>query len=300
MGLKQAWSTLWSSAPATQVGSTVVTPLGSTVALTTTSMTQEQLKDRRTRTVEGAKFGRPLHENIMLFALKFWLVLGPLAFVGLTTSEVAYIFASLLPAGDRADQIILLGALFVDLAMMFTTFGVAIKRRDLAEKREANGGEVDKRDEAEVWFGTGLWLIFAAINIIGQSAFLLHIVESNPNPGNLSLMYIFIGARVVGFILGDATTAFFLAKVDNSALKLIARGEREKGVIYADIAKAEGERKLVEAEAEAKILLLEIKVQQEREDAEFLANFKRQAYANALGGKAPDGDQRSSYRRSDR
>jgi len=300
MGLKQAWSTLWSSAPATQVGSTVVTPLGSTVALTTTSMTQEQLRDRRTRTVESAKFGRPLHENIMLFALKFWLVLGPLAFVGLTTSEVAYIFASLLPPGDRADQIILLGALFVDLAMMFTTFGVAIKRRDLAEKREANGGEVDKRDEAEVWFGTGLWLIFAAINIIGQSAFLLHIVESNPNPGNLSLMYIFIGARVVGFILGDATTAFFLAKVDNSALKLIARGEREKGVIYADIAKAEGERKLVEAEAEAKILLLEIKVQQEREDAEFLANFKRQAYANALGGKAPDGDQRSSYRRSDR
>src|SRR5258707_6452651 len=107
--------------------------------LTTSEMTQEQLRARRIRRVESAKVARPLHETVMLFALKLWLVLGPPAFVVLTVFEVAYIFSSLLPPGDSGDKIIFFGALFVDLAMMFTTFGVSIKRRDLAEKRELHG-----------------------------------------------------------------------------------------------------------------------------------------------------------------
>jgi hypothetical protein len=250
--------------------------------LTTSEMTQEQLRARRIRRVESAKVARPVHESIMLFALKLWLVLGPPVFVALTVFEVAYIFSSLLPPGDSGDKIIFFGALFVDLAMMFTTFGVAIKRRDLAEKREVQGS-VSKREEGEVWFGTALWLIFAAINIIGQSAFLLRIVQGNPNPGNLTLIYLFIAARVTGFILGDACTAFFLAKVDSSPLKLIARSEREKGTIYADIADAEGKRQVAEAEAECKILLLRLDAQQKKEDAEFLAALKRRAFAAALG-----------------
>lgn len=255
--------------------------------LTTSNMTQEQLRARRIQRIESAKVARPFHEVVMLVALKFWLVLGPPAFVALTTSEVAYIFAQLLPAGDSGDKIILLGALFVDIAMMFTTFGIAIKRRDLAEKREING-VVSKREEGEIWWGTFLWLAFAAINIIGQSAFLLRIVQANPNPGSLGLLYLFIGARVTGFILGDACTAFFLAKVDSSPLKLIARSEREKGAIYADTADAEGKRQVAEAEAEAKILLLQIEVQQKKADAEFLAELKRRAFADALGRPRDD------------
>ncbi|MGH2507052.1 MAG: hypothetical protein ACRDHZ_06525 [Ktedonobacteraceae bacterium] len=281
---------------------TIQTQDARTPALNTSTMTQEQLRLRRMNLVEGSKFGRPFHENVMLFALKIWLLLGPPAFVALTTSEVAYIFSTLLPPGDSGDKIILLGALFVDLAMMFTTFGVAIKRRDLAEKREANGS-VPKREEAEVWFGTFLWLVFAAINIISQSAFLVHIIQSSANPGNLTLLYTFIAARVVGFILGDACTAFFLAKVDNSHLKLIARAEREKATLYSDIAKAEGERRLSEAKAEADIVLIQIKVQAEREDAEFLAELKRQAFGDALNRRKQlpppdaDGPNRTSMRR---
>lgn len=261
--------------------------------LTTSEMSQEQLRERRIRMIESAKVARPLHESIMLFALKFWLVLGPPAFVALTTSEVAYIFAQLLPPGDSGDKIILLGALFVDLAMMFVTFGVAIKRRDLAEKREVNG-KVSAREEAEVWFGTAMWLIFAAINIISQSAFLLHIIQQSAHPGNLTLLYVFVAARVVGFILGDACTAFFLAKVDSSPLKLIARSEREKGKIYKDVGDAESERRIAEAETEAKLTLIEIEVQQKKEDAEFLAAIKRDAFARALGRpREDDGPTRS-------
>jgi hypothetical protein len=244
------------------------------------------LRARRIARVESAKVARPVHEAIMLFALKVWLVIGPIAFVALTTSEVAYIFAQLLPPGDSGDKIILAGALFVDLAMMFTTFGVAIKRRDLAEKREVNGS-VSKREDMEVWFGTFLWLLFAAINIIGQSAFLMRIVEASAHPGNLNLIYLFIAARVTGFILGDACTAFFLAKVDSSPLKLIARSEREKGVIYADITDAEGKRQIAEAEAEAKLTLIALEVQQKKEDAEFLAALKRKMYTTALGDTPP-------------
>jgi hypothetical protein len=74
--------------------------------LTTSEMTQEQLRARRIRRVESAKVARPVHESIMLFALKLWLVLGPPVFVALTVFEVAYIFSSLLPPGDSGDKII--------------------------------------------------------------------------------------------------------------------------------------------------------------------------------------------------
>ncbi len=254
--------------------------------LTTSDMTQEQLRERRIRRIEAAKVARPLHETVMLAALKVWLLVGPPAFVGLTVFEVSYIFSAFLPPGDAGDKIIFFGALFVDLAMMFTTFGVAIKRRDLAEKREVYGS-VPKREEMEVLFGTFLWLVFAAINIVGQSAFLLHITHSSFDFSHPTMIDLFIAARVVGFILGDACTAFFLSKVDGSALKLIARSEREKGVIYADIADAEGKRQIAEAEAEAKILLIQLEVEQKQRDAEFLAAIKAKAFAAALGETPP-------------
>lgn len=276
-------------------------------AQTTSTMSQDELRARRTRVIEGAKFGRPVHENIMLFVLRIWLVIGPFAFVLLTTSEVAYILTRLVGPNDTGDTIIWGGALFIDLAMMFTTFGVAIKRRDLDERREANGGVVPRREEIEVLVGTGMWLTFAAINIISQSAFLLHIILGSGDP-NMTILFIFVGSRVVGFILGDASTAFFLAKVDNSHLKLIARAERQKGQLYSDIAKAEGDRQLIEAKAEADIVLLQIKVTQEKEDAEFLARLKSQVFTDILARQSapisapapePDGPNRSRVRRMD-
>ena len=269
----------------------------------TSMMTQEELKQRRIHLVESAKLGRPVHEVFMLVLLRVWLVLGPVAFVALTTSEVAYILTQLVPPGDTSDYIIWAGALFIDLAMMFTTFGIAIKRRDLAEKKEVNG-TVSQGEEVEVWFGTFLWVVFATINIIGQSAFLLHIIGLSHDPHtNYAILYVFVASRVTGFILGDATTAFFLAKVDNSHLKLIARGEREKAKLYRDIAQAEGERQLVEAKAEAEISLIQIRVEQEQDDAHFLAELKRQVFTDILARRTPapsvEGESRARYRRSD-
>ncbi len=272
--------------------------------LTTSTMSQEQLRTRRMNLIEGSKFGRPFHENVMLFVLKFWLVLGPIAFVALTTSEVAYILTHLVAPGDRNGQTVIWGgALFIDLAMMFTTFGVAIKRRDVAEKREANGS-VSKREEGEVWFGTLLWLIFAIINIVSQAAFLLHVIQSAGSPpADMSLLYLFVGSRVVGFILGDASTAFFLAKVDNSQLKLLARAEREKGALYKDIAQAEGARRLTEAKAEAEVRLVQIEVEEKEQDAMFLADLKRQVFTDILNRRPsapePNGPNRSRLSRSD-
>src|SRR5258708_25309264 len=138
----------------------------------TSTMSQEQLRTRRMALIEGTKFGRAVHESIMLVGLRFWLVIAPVLFVCLTSSEVAYILTHLVPPGDKnGSTIIWAGAIFIDVAMMFCTFGVAIKRRDVSEKRETMGA-VGKREEFEGWFGTGIWLIFAVINIISQAAFL--------------------------------------------------------------------------------------------------------------------------------
>jgi hypothetical protein len=267
--------------------------------LITSNMSQEQLRMRRMNLIEGTKFGRPFHENFMLVGLRIWLVCAPILFVVLTSSEVAYILVHLVPPNDKnGTTIIWMGALFIDIAMMFCTFGVAIKRRDVAEKRET-WGAVSKREEFEVWFGTGIWFVFAVINVISQAAFLLHVIALSHDP-NMNLLSIFVASRVVGFILGDASTAFFLAKVDGSNLKLIARSEREKAVLYRDIAAAEGERKLVEEKAEADILFVQIEVQQKREEAEFMASLKRQMFDDILQRRnALPQPNRSTVRRLD-
>src|SRR5215469_12424057 len=249
--------------------------------LITSTMSQEQLRVRRMNLIEGTKFGRPVHENFMLILLRIWLISAPILFVALTSSEVAYILTHLVPPNDKnGTTIIWMGALFIDIAMMMCTFGVAIKRRDVAEKRET-WGIVSKREELEMWLGTGIWLVFAVINIISQAAFLLHVIALSHDP-NMKLLYVFVASRVIGFILGDASTAFFLAKVDGSNLKLIARSEREKAVLYRDIASAEGERKVIEEKAEADILMVQIEVQQKREEAEFMAALKRQMFTDIL------------------
>lgn len=267
--------------------------------LVTSNMSQEQLRMRRMNLIEGTKFGRPFHEHFMLVGLRIWLVIAPILFVVLTSSEVAYILVHLVPPNDKnGTTIIWMGALFIDIAMMFCTFGVAIKRRDVAEKRET-WGAVSKREECEVWFGTGIWLVFAVINIISQAAFLLHVIALSHDP-NMKLLYIFVASRVIGFILGDASTAFFLAKVDGSNLKLIARSEREKAVLYRDIASAEGERKLIEEKAESDILLVQIDVQMKREEAEFMASLKRQMFTDILERRnALPQPSRSTVRRLD-
>src|SRR5579863_1908658 len=70
--------------------------------LTTSGMSQEQLKTRRINLIESSKFGRPFHENFMLVLLRVWLVLAPPLFVVLTAGEVAYILTRLVPPNDRS------------------------------------------------------------------------------------------------------------------------------------------------------------------------------------------------------
>src|SRR6266851_4361439 len=243
----------------------------------TSSMTAEQLKARRIERVENARVGRPFHEQVMLFFLKCWLLVGPVAFVVLTAAEVAYILTHLVAPGDRNGQIIIwAGAMFIELAMMFTTFGLGIKRHEVAERREAYG-HVEPAQERMVLVGTLMWLAFAAINVIGQSAFLFHVIAASSD-SNLTLLYVFVASRVVGFILGDAGTAFFLGHVDSNDVRLLARAEHERGKLYMDLADAESKRRLLEAEADSKIKLMEIKVQQEQADADFLSRLKEQTF----------------------
>jgi hypothetical protein len=231
--------------------------------------------------IENARVGRPFHEQVMLFCLKCWLLVGPIAFVALTAAEVAYILTHLVAPNDRNGQVIIwAGAMFIELAMMFTTFGVGIKRRDVAEKKEVYG-HADPGDERLLTLGTVMWVIFALINILGQTAFLLHVIASSQD-ANMNLLYVFVASRVAGFILGDAGTAFFLGQLDNNDIKLMARAERQRGKLYAELADAEGERKITEAEAEAKVQLLEIEVESKRHDADFLAGLKRQTFTRIL------------------
>src|SRR5690242_2145587 len=87
--------------------------------MVTSTMSQEQLRVRRMNLIEGTKFGRPFHENFMLVGLRVWLVIAPILFVALTSSEVAYVLTHLVPPGDKNGTVIIwAGAIFIDVAMM--------------------------------------------------------------------------------------------------------------------------------------------------------------------------------------
>jgi hypothetical protein len=254
----------------------------------TSTMSAEELKLRRMQRIEQARVGRPFHERVILFFLRIWLLVGPVAFVALTAAEVAYILTHLVAPGDRNGQLIIWGgALFIELAMMFTTFGLGVKRHEVAEQK-AVYGEAKPEDEQLVRLGTGMWVLFALINILGQSAFLFHVIGATQDP-NMTLLYFFVASRVVGFILGDAGTAFFLGHVESNDVRLMARGEREKGQLYLELAEAENKRKYLEAEADTKIEMMQIEVQQKRADAQFLAQLKQQTFTRILevSGAAP-------------
>lgn len=239
------------------------------VPLTSGNMTADELKARRIARVEAASFTREFHEVAMLWMLRKWILFGPMAFVALTSGEIAFVFA--IVGAGASLWLIWGGALFVDLCMMFCTFLLARTRRRIHELR-ASGSDVPHTMLA---LSRGLafgWSALAIVNMIGQVAFLTILMRV----GSLSVLiyYAFIGTRVFGFIIGDAVTAFLLPQVETD-IELVAREDERKGKIYLQIAQSEGERRKSEAQADMAIKKIDIEIEREQRWAEFHAELDK-------------------------
>jgi len=246
------------------------------VPLTIANMTPDQLEARRIAQVEGADFSRGVHESIMLFCLRVWLVVGPMAYVALTSGEIAFLFSLIAP--NAVSLLIWGGALMVDITLMFVTFALARHKQRVHELHSATL-EVPAHIRRTLGGLTWSWLGLAFVSLVGQTAYLVLISSQSRLP--FFLFYGLIATRVLGFTLCDAVTAFWLSQLGTRAEE-VARIDELKGRLHIQIAQSSGEHRKAAARAKMEIVKLDLEIERERRWAAFHAELDRLMIADTL------------------
>jgi hypothetical protein len=246
------------------------------VPLTIVTMTPDQLEARRIAQVEAADFSRGVHESIMLVCLRAWLIVGPMAYVALTSGEIAYLFSLIAPSA--VSYLIWGGALMIDITLMFVTFALARHKQRVHEMQSASL-EVPAHLRRTLFGLTWSWLGLAFVSLVGQTAYLVLITSQSRLP--LVLFYGLIATRVLGFTLCDAVTAFWLSQLGTRAEE-VARIDELKGRLHLQIARSAGEHRKAAAKAKMEIVKLDLEIERERRWAAFHAELDRLMIAETL------------------
>ena len=246
------------------------------VPLTIATMTPDQLEARRIAQVEAADFSRGVHESIMLFFLRAWLVVGPMAYVALTSGEIAFLFSLIAPSA--VSLLIWGGALMIDITLMFVTFALARHKQRVHEMQSASQ-EVPAHLRRVLGGLTWSWLGLAFVSLVGQTAYLVLITSQSRLP--FLLFYGLIATRVLGFTLCDAVTAFWLSQLGTKAEE-VARIDELKGRLHIQIAQSAGEHRKAAAKASMEIVKLDLEIERERRWAAFHAELDRLMIADTL------------------
>ncbi len=243
-------------------------------------MTADVLRARRQAMLAHVRVGQSRHTKFFNILNTIWVMVSPLLFVLLTVGEVAYVLYQVRMQQDQwvlVNPLVLIvaGAFFVDLSMMFTTWRLA----SLREKQLAYQGTNEapplslRRDIAGL---TVLWWVFAVINVICQVAFLVRFIDTH----NYWLIGVVV-MRVVGFIASDYTVAFYLSRTEPEYREVV-RGMRELMEAEDEFTRMDEERMRRSAENDAKIEMVLIDVQQKKADADFLAELRKEQYRGIL------------------
>ncbi len=237
-------------------------------------------RQRRNALMKNMRVGQRLHTRIMNFLIGIWILLAPPLFVLLTVGEVAYVLYQVRPKDSSwvlvsPLTLIVAGALFIDISMMFTTFRLATRRED--EANYVTGGQdVPFTLQRDLRGLTILWLLFAAINVVCQVAFLVNFIDQQN--------YLLIGVvllRVIGFIASDYAVAFHLTRTE-PGYREVLRTEREMMTASTELSKLDGERLRQEAEDNARIKKILLQVRQEAADTAFLIDLRTNLYQSIL------------------
>jgi hypothetical protein len=110
-----------------------------------------------------------------------------------------------------------------------------------------------------------MWFVMAFINISGQMAFLFYVTRAGSFAKDWPV-YLFIGFRVVGVIVGDAYTAFFLSPAPTT-IDHVVKHQRAQGEGFTQLTDQYNERKIKESTAMAQIASIDRHVKREKDDA---------------------------------
>ncbi len=241
---------------------TITIQQNTTMPISTTNMTPEQLKARRIARVENARgLVESLHIRVMLKYVDVLCLVVPFAIVFLTTSELGQLFTG--KAFNWQDQTSInmyLAALIAESVYAGCTF-----IWQYAESYKASLEGVEERARMER-FTLGLalvWILFSAISAIGQFYYL----KSFWHPKDSDVLaYTLIVARVAILIGADFACAKYLGwRV--TTLRKLAQEEKARGEAYQEIEKQEARRREIEAESDLHLAQIDQAIETQKRNA---------------------------------
>jgi hypothetical protein len=251
----------------------------STAQLSITDMSPEDIQRRNYAILAGVKHDPTFHDMVLDFIKEVWRIVGPMFFVVFTAGEVFYYLRHFLPDDHNPwTQVLLWGVtLLIEIPFMIATYDLSSRKKRVLEAREAGRASRDKDTVGAVI----AWCFMALVNITGQVAFLVLITKASPDAVASMGIYFFIIVRVLGVLLGDAYTAFFLSPAETTITRILrTQKAQQEGVKLLSESSMERQR-------EESRLMLEMRrnqntIAREQSEADFLNEFARMNMRNAL------------------
>lgn len=231
---------------------------------TITELSPEQVKARNYAILAKVKHHPPAHERFMEFLKSTWRVIGPIGFIVFTAGEVYYYIKHFLPEDNSVwTQVLLWGiTLLIEVPFAIATFDLSGRKGRAIEARK-EGLEPPDRDTPGAIM---MWFAMAVINISGQMAFLFFVTKVGSFEKDWPV-YIFIGVRVIGVILGDAYTAFFLSPAPTTTDHVV-KHQKAQGEGFDQLTDQYNERKIKESNAMLRIEANQRHMKRDRDDAD--------------------------------
>jgi hypothetical protein len=245
---------------------------------TLSELTPEQVAARNYAILAKVSHHPPAHERFLEFLKSTWRVVGPIAFIVFTAGEVYYYIKHFL-TGDHSlgTQVLLWGiTLLIEIPFAIATFDLSGRKSRAIEARRA-GLEPPEKDTAGAVI---MWFLMAAINISGQMAFLFYVTRAGSFAKDWPV-YLFIGFRVIGVIVGDAYTAFFLSPAPTT-IDHVIRHQKAQGDGFTQLTDQHNDRQIKESRAIAQIKQNQRSMKREESDADFIDQMHKMTAQAAL------------------
>jgi hypothetical protein len=247
----------------------LVTPRGRSFS----DLTADELSLRRRAILANTPFDLPAHRKFMNWLKDTWRVIGPPAFVVFTVWEVFYFMNHFLKVSNVFDVILLWGiSLIIEIPFMIATYDQSERRERAAERRARNEPDNLPGKVSSLVF----WCLLAAVNIVGQVSFLAFVTHAGLSLTDPSVigLWLFIIFRVTGVIIGDCYTAFHLLPTEAS-IDRVLRAQQAQMEGEQRLAASDAERLRKDAEAKQAVRRVELAVQREEREVEFMEEWQK-------------------------
>jgi hypothetical protein len=247
----------------------LVTPRGRSFS----DLSADELSLRRRAILANTPFDLPFHRKFMNWLKDTWRVIGPPAFVVFTVWEVFYFMNHFLKASNAFDVVLLWGiSLIIEIPFMVATYDQSERRERTAERRARGEPDTLPGKVSSLVF----WCLLAAVNIVGQISFLAFVTHAGfalTDPSVVGLWF-FILFRVTGVIIGDCYTAFHLLPTEAS-IDRVLRVQQAQMEGEQRLATSDAERLRKDAEAKQAVRRVELAVQREEREVNFMEEWQK-------------------------